>query len=42
MKYSILVIIAAFLFSCTTKNETNNIIADVEQKFIHNCNIVLA
>ena len=40
MKYSILVIIAAFLFSCTTQNETNNTIADVEQKFINNCNTV--
>ena len=42
MKYSILVIIAAFLFSCTTQNETNNIIVDVEQKFINNCNSVQA
>ena len=42
MKYSILVIIAAFLFSCTTQNETNNIIADVEQKFINNSNSVQA
>ena len=40
MKYSILVIIAAFLFSCTTQNETNNTIADVEQKFINNSNSV--
>ena len=40
MKYSILVIMAAFLFSCTTQNETNNIIVDVEQKFINNCNSV--
>ena len=38
MKYSILVIIAAFLFSCTTQNESNNTITDVEQKFINNCN----
>ena len=40
MKYSILVIVAAFLFSCTTQNETNNISKDVEQKFINNCNTV--
>ena len=40
MKYSILLIIATFLFSCTTQNETNNITADVEQKFINNCNSV--
>jgi hypothetical protein len=42
MKYSILVIIAAFLFSCTTQNESNNTITDVEQKFINNCNSVQA
>ena len=42
MKYSILVIIAAFLFSCTTQNETNNTITDLEQKFINNCNSVQA
>jgi hypothetical protein len=40
MKYSILVIMTAFLFSCTTQNETNNTIVDVEQKFINNCNSV--
>ena len=37
MKNSILIIIAAFLFSCTTQNETNNISSDAEQKFINNC-----
>ena len=40
MKYSILVIIAAFLFSCSTQNDTSNISADAEQKFINNCNTV--
>jgi hypothetical protein len=40
MKNSILILIAAFLFSCTTQNERNNISADVEQKFINNCNTV--
>ena len=40
MKYSILVIMTAFLFSCTTQNETNYTIVDVEQKFINNCNSV--
>ena len=37
MKNSILIIIAAFLFSCTTQNERNNISSDAEQKFINNC-----
>ena len=40
MRYSILVIIAAFLFSCTTQNEPNNTSADAEQKFINNCSSV--
>ena len=40
MRYSILIIIAAFLFSCTTQNEPNNTSADAEQKFINNCSSV--
>ena len=40
MKNSILIIITAFLFSCTTQNERNNISSDSEQKFINNCNTV--
>ena len=36
MKYSILVIIAAFLFSCNSQNDTNNINANSDQKFLNN------
>ena len=36
MKYSILVIIAAFLFSCNSQSGTNNISANSDQKFLNN------
>ena len=37
MKNSILVIIAALLFSCNSQNETNNTCANSDQKFLTNC-----
>ena len=37
MKNSILVIIAALLFSCNSQNETNNTSTNADQKFLSNC-----
>ena len=37
MKNSILVIIAAFLFSCNSQNDINNNTTSADQKFVNNC-----